>query len=77
MEVEYTQIIFHTPQARIDYAEASVELLAERVVNIYRGLAGDANDGEFALWTQYDLIGAIVALDGELSELNRARDAAK
>lgn len=35
---------------------------AERVVEIYYGLAEDANDGEFALWSQTDLIVAIVAL---------------
>jgi hypothetical protein len=42
---------------------AEVERAARAVVRIYRGLANDENDGEFALWSEHDLVHAIVALD--------------
>jgi predicted metal-dependent HD superfamily phosphohydrolase len=45
-----------------DLREAALD-----VVERYRGLANDANDGEFALWFETDLVNAIVALDTALS----------
>lgn len=74
-KVLFTQVFFATPEDRVAYLEASLEMHAMQVVTVYRGLAGDHNDGEFALWSELDLVEAIVELDAWLAELARAREA--
>ncbi len=48
---------------------------AQAVDDVFNGLAMDENDGEFALWSQDDLIGAIFAMRKALQTFSRARSA--
>jgi len=75
MATKYTQIIFKTPEARVAYSEAALEVKAEKVVKIYEGLRVDANDGEFAFWSEDDLVVALHDLSDEVRWLAEARRA--
>lgn len=70
---QYTQIIFKTPEARVKYSEAALEVKARDVAEIYEGLRVGANDGEFDLWSMYDLVDALHALGDEITFLDDAR----
>lgn len=76
-DTKYTQIIFKTPEARVRYSEAALEVKAREVAEIYEGLRVGANDGEFDLWSMDDLLHALHALGDEVTFLDDARALAR
>lgn len=77
MKVEYTQIIFGSPESRVAYSEAALEVKAREVAEIYEGLRVGASNGEFDLWSMDDLVHALHALGDELTFLDDARALAR
>jgi hypothetical protein len=61
-KIQYTQTQFATPRARVEYSEARIEILAERVVKCRRSSLDD-------------LLDAIDELESELGYLADARRA--
>lgn len=61
--IQYTQVSFKTPRARVEYAEACIEVCADKIAAAYE-------DGDLL-----GLVDECERLVGELAELARAREA--
>lgn len=75
MKVEYTQIVFGSPQSRVAYSEAALEVKVRKVAEVYEGLRADGSDGEFALWSMANLVDALHDMADEVRWLDEAREA--